>query len=129
MLLAQQDSRPLIEFTLAPLLQDHGLPLAVMGVLVVFSALVLIAVFIKLLPYVFGEDRRLRPAASAGLAAGHDGLSEEMLVVIAAAVAETIRQPHRIVHVRGLTTEDLEWSLGGRMQHHLSHNLPRRDRR
>ena len=50
MLVAQQDIRPLIEFTLAPLFEDHGIPLAVMGILVVFSVLILIATFIQLLP-------------------------------------------------------------------------------
>lgn len=129
MLIAQQDSRPLIEFTLAPLFQDHGIPLAVMGVLVVFSALVLIVVVIKLLPRVFGEARPTAAATPADLLAGTDQLSSETLVVIAAAVAETIRQPHRIVRIRGLTAQDLDWSLGGRMQHHRSHNLPHRDRR
>ena len=43
--------------------------------------------------------------------------------MIAAAVAETIRQPHRIVRIRGLTAEDLDWSLEGRMQHHQSHRI------
>ena len=59
MLLAQQDDRPLIEFTLAPLFEDYGIPLAVMGIFVVFMALVLVVVFITLLPRVlalgFGE--------------------------------------------------------------------------
>jgi len=128
MLLAQQDSRPLIEFTLAPLFEDHGFPLAVMGVLVVFLALVLIGVFIKLLPKVFGAAEVTEPSF-AGFLDADDELSEETLVIIAAAVAETMRQPHRIVRIRGLTSQPMEWSLEGRMQHHQSHNIPHRNHR
>ena len=50
MIWAQQDSRPLIEFTLSPLWEDQGIPLAVMGILVVFMALLLVVTFISLLP-------------------------------------------------------------------------------
>ncbi len=52
-------------------------------------------------------------------------LSEEIVVVIAAAVAEVMAKPHRIVHIRGLTPEDLGWSFQGRMQHHHSHRIQR----
>ena len=125
MLLAQQNSRPLIEFTLAPLFEDHGIPLAVMGVLVVFLALLLIAVFIILLPRVLSGASA--PEAIEPL--GEEEPSEETLVVIAAAVAEAIRQPHRIVRIRGLTSADFDWSLEGRMQHHQSHRIQPKDRR
>ena len=109
MLLAQQDSRPLIEFTLAPLFEDYGIPLAVMGILVVFVALVLIVLFITLLPAVFGSAFRRRRGSRPPRCrrSREDELPEETLVVIAAAVAETIRQPHRIVRIRGLTPADL----------------------
>lgn len=129
MLVAQQDIRPLIEFTLAPLFEDHGIPLAVMGILVVFSVLILIATFIQLLPRCMAllpPTAEQQPAVEPVV---EDELSEEILVVIAAAVAETIRGPHRIVRVRGLTPEDLGWSLEGRMQHHHSHRVQPRDRR
>jgi Na+-transporting methylmalonyl-CoA/oxaloacetate decarboxylase gamma subunit len=129
MLLAQ-DSRPLIQFTLAPLFDDIGIPLALMGVFVVFVALVLIAAFIKVLPRIFPH-----PSVSAAEPAGvqppfaEDEIPEETLVVIAAAVAETIRQPHRIVRIRGLTAEDMDWSREGRVQHHQSHRIQARDPR
>ena len=130
MLFAQQDNRPLVQFTLAPLFEDYGIPLAVMGVFVVFLALVLVVAFIALLPRLLKQPSPVSaPHLSHILAEAEDELSEEMMVVIAAAVAETIRQPHRIVRIRGLAHENLGWSLEGRMQHHHSHQLPHRDRR
>ncbi len=51
-LIAQQEDR-LIQFTSAPLFEDHGLPLAVMGILVVFLALSLVIAFISVLPRLF----------------------------------------------------------------------------
>jgi Na+-transporting methylmalonyl-CoA/oxaloacetate decarboxylase gamma subunit len=126
MLLAEQTSRPLMDFTLRPLLEDHGIPLAVMGILVVFAALALVVAFITLLPRLLGPVSAEQPATA--LAADEDALPEETLVILAAAVAAVICQPHRIVRVRGLTPEDHGWSLEGRMQHHQSHRI-HRDRR
>ena len=130
-LLAQQGSG---EFRLSfePLFEDHGLALAVMGILVVFLALTLLVVFITLLPRLL--ERTLARESQTTAPADpeitlKDELPEETLVVIAAAVAETIRQPHRIVRIRGLTPEDLGWSLEGRLQHHASHRLQRHDPR
>lgn len=130
MLLAEQDGRPLIDFTLDPLLEDFGIPLAVMGIFVVFTALALLVVFITLLPRVlerFLGDRLVEPARVE--APAEDELPEETVAVIAAAVAETLGGPHRIVRIRGLTPEDLGWSLKGRIHHHQSHRIQRRDRR
>jgi sodium pump decarboxylase gamma subunit len=129
MLWAQQDARPLVEFTLSPLFEEHGIPLAVMGVLVVFSALVLIVVFITLLPRVLARvspEESEQPAALPTTV--EEGLSEELVVVIAAAVAATIDKPHRVVKIRGLTPAELGWSLEGRTQHHQSHRLRSRNR-
>lgn len=126
MVFAQQDKGPLIDVTLSPLLEDHGIPLAVMGILVVFIALALVVSFITLLPRLLGQVNSQpteQPVVPQILA--EDEVSEETLIVIAAAVAEMIRVPHRIVRIRGLTPEDLGWSLEGRMQHHQSHR-PRR---
>jgi sodium pump decarboxylase gamma subunit len=127
MLLAQQENRPLIEFTLSPLFEDHGLPLAIMGVLVVFIALSLIVLFITLLPRMLGgaATKPSEPSVAQEVAADQE-LTEEMLVVIAAAVAESISTPHRIIKIRGLTPADLGWSLEGRMQHHQSHRVQHR---
>lgn len=129
MLLAQQDVRPLVEFTLDPLWKEHGIPLAVMGVFVVFSALVLIVVFITLLPRILARVSAEESKQPATLpTAFEDEMSEEMVVVIAAAVAATIDKPHRIVKIRGLTPAELGWSLEGRTQHHQSHRLRTRNR-
>ena len=124
MLLAQQNTRPLVDFTLAPLFQEHGIPLAVMGTLVVFIALVLIVMFITLLPRLVGRQPA-KPLESpvAVRATSDDELSPELVAVIAAAVAATLGEPHRIVKIRGLTPAELGWSMEGRMQHHQSHRF------
>ena len=129
MLLAQQDQRPLFEFTLAPLWEDHGFPLAVMGILVVFLALVLVVVAISVLPRVLGLFSAAEPEAETTAPTyGEDELPEEMLVVIAAAVAATISRPHRIVQIRGLTPAERGWSLEGRTHQHQSHRIQPRAR-
>ncbi|MCA9248897.1 MAG: OadG family protein [Planctomycetales bacterium] len=125
MLLAQNETRPLIEFTLAPLWHDHGIPLAIMGILVVFLALSLLATFIGLLPRLLPRPATAPIAAEPTEAAG-DEISEETLAVIAAAVAATLDRPHRIVRISGLTPQDLGWSLEGRLQHHQSHKIRHR---
>ena len=131
MILAQQASRPLIEFTTAPLLEEYGIPLAVMGILVVFSALILVVTFITLLPRVlavFSAEEEEESAAAPVLDISGDELPEQILVVIAAAVAQALEGPHRIVRIRGLTPADLGWSLEGRIQHHQSHQIQHRTR-
>ncbi len=121
----------MFELTFAPLLEDHGLPLAVMGILVVFVALLLVATFITLLPRILERiGPREAPAEEPpdSQLAGDEELSEEVMVVIAAAVAEVVRRPHRIVHVRGSRPEEVGWSLEGRIHHHHSHKVAQRGR-
>jgi len=129
MLFAQQDGRPLVEFTTAPVFEETGLPLVVMGITVVFMALAFVVSFITVLPRllarVFPEPQAKQSVAHA---ADIDELSEETVAVITAAVAATLLQPHRIVRIRGLTPEDQGWSLEGRMQHHQSHRISHRNR-
>jgi hypothetical protein len=67
-----------------------------------------------------------RRAPSALPMAADGGVPDEIVAVIAAAVAEVIDSPHRIVRIRGLMPDDLGWMLEGRMQHHASHKLPHR---
>ena len=101
---AQQVDRPLIEFTLAPLFTDDGIALAMMGISVVFAALVLVATVIILLPRVLAKiSPELAPQTEVrpSLADEEAELSAELLAVIAAAVAETVRVPHRIVRIGG----------------------------
>lgn len=134
-LLAQATDGSTLQFTLQPLLEDHGIPLAIMGIIVVFGALVLVSAFISMLPRLMGNlslrfpEKQEHQPAVAKKPAAKDELPEETLVVIAAAVAEMMSTPHRIVRIRGLTPEDLGWSRQGRGQLHSSHRIPRRDRR
>lgn len=124
MILAEQG------ITTAPWFEEHGIPLAVMGIVVVFMALAILVVFVTLLPRMLelGSARKLEELPIPELDV-EDEFSEETLVVIAAAVAETIRQPHRIIQIRGLTPSDLGWSLEGRTQHHQSHRVHHRGNR
>jgi len=131
---------PLAQVSLDPLWEDHGIALAMMGMLVVFSALVLVSTFIAVLPRLMEWLQRVHPEAvlthgkskpapkSTKKKPEDDDLPEEVLVVIAAAVAEMIPAPHRIVHTRQLRPEEHGWSLQGRMQHHTSHGAGGRPR-
>ncbi len=117
-----------------PLFEDQGIPLAIMGLFVVFAALVLVRVFIGTLPHIITTLDRFFPVAeesapNAAVPKVAEGIPEEIVVVIAAAVAMTLRVPHRIVHTRELSAEDLSWSLEGRLQQHASHRIHPRDSR
>ncbi len=130
MILAQQDTGPLVQFSLAPLSEEYGIPLAVMGILVVFMALTLVVTFISVLPHVAARlTAKSAPRSAESLLAAQDELPEEIRVVIAAAVAATIPHPHRVVLVRGTAPSSVAWSLEGRIQHHQSHRIPHRDQR
>jgi Na+-transporting methylmalonyl-CoA/oxaloacetate decarboxylase gamma subunit len=132
LLLALEHGGLAFRFTLEPLYEESGLALAAMGILVVFMALVLISLFITLLPRLMAALERFHPEekpAAAKASKPADELSEEIRVVIAAAVAAAIGTPQRIVRIRGLTPEDLGWSLEGRIQHHTSHRIQPRNRR
>ncbi|REJ88497.1 MAG: sodium ion-translocating decarboxylase [Planctomycetota bacterium] len=117
---------PTIEFNLEPLTGEHGLALAVTGMLVVFLALALVVTFITVLPRIASWLSRAHPSPAPAMPVEDEQLPEELLVVIAAAVAEVVRHPHRIVHIR--TPGDMSWSLEARLQHHQSHKIPHRDR-
>ncbi len=118
---------PKIEFRLEPLTGDDGITLAVLGMLVVFLALTLVAAFISILPRIARRISMARAVSTPpALPVDDDEVSEELLAVICAAVAAVVHQPHRIVHVR--SSEDLGWSLESRLQHHQSHSIPHRGR-
>lgn len=125
LLFAEEASRP-FDIQLQPLFRDTGIPLAIMGMLVVFAALVLVSVYVSLLPR-FADylaqrfPERMSPQPISQPSITRDDLTEEVLVVIAAAVAEVIDEPHRIIHARQLTPLDLAWSFEGRRQQHRSH--------
>ena len=128
MILAQQETEPLVRFTLSPLFEESGIALAIMGIVVVFLALVLVASFISVLPSLAERLSAARPTRPAPMATVDEAIPEQTLAIIAAAVAVTLQRPHRVVRVQGMTPEDLGWSLEGRMHHHHLH-APRRGRR
>jgi Na+-transporting methylmalonyl-CoA/oxaloacetate decarboxylase gamma subunit len=71
----------------------------------------------------------LAPKKTAG-AESHevDEISEEIAVVITAAVAAVIGESHHIVHMREVRPQELNWTMEGRMYHHASHQPPPRGR-
>lgn len=75
--------------TTAPLLEDTGLPLALMGIAVVFAALVLVALFIAALPrvlrYVAWVFPEKDPSAELG-ARATDAVEAPLIAAIAAAL-------------------------------------------
>jgi glutaconyl-CoA/methylmalonyl-CoA decarboxylase subunit delta len=104
---ADPTARQLIEF-------------AVGGLAVVLLSLSALAIFCSGVGYLF-QIGSAKTAPSRKPVSDDGTLSDEIVAVIAAAVATVVSTPHRIVHIRGLTTEELGWSLGGRLQHHASH--------
>lgn len=122
----------IVDFDWASLADETGLQLAIMGMSVVFIALILVVMFIKILPRVIERLERHLPtghghghvspaAATPSPARPPEGVPPHVMVVIAAAVAETVSEPHRILHTQPLTSADMAWSAEGRRQHHISH--------
>ena len=86
----------------------------------------LVSVYVTILPRfaLYLEDRfpeKESPQPVAQPSVSCDEVPEEILVVIAAAVAQVIDEPHRIIHTRQLTPLDLAWSFEGRRKQHASH--------
>lgn len=124
----------------APLFLETGIPLAVMGMIVVFLALIVLITIISAFPFAMGVLEKVFPesnhhaakpkqAPKPTPAATDDGtIPGHILAIIAAAVAEAEPGPVRIVRTRQLTTSELAWTLEGRIRHHASHRLQTRNR-
>jgi Na+-transporting methylmalonyl-CoA/oxaloacetate decarboxylase gamma subunit len=121
----------LAAFSWDELWKDTGLPLAIMGMFVVFVALILVRVFIGTLPRIMAFLERFYPekleAAQDAQQVESEEIPEAIVAVIAAVVADTIGIRHRIVRTRRITPEGMGWSLEGRLQHHASHRLKPRN--
>ena len=116
--------------------EETGLPLAIMGLFVVFAALVFVRVFIGTLPRImaalhhfFPEDQEATHGEAAGAQPASDEIPEAVVAVISAVVADIVGVRHRIVKTRQLTPKDMSWTLEGRLQHHASHRLQPQDRK
>lgn len=94
---------------------------ALTGMLVVVLSLSLLAVFSSVLARVMRMFAPRPRTTRAGALSQNNEVPDEVIAVITAAVAAVIDARHRIVIIRGLTPEDLSWSLEGRLQHHASH--------
>jgi sodium pump decarboxylase gamma subunit len=126
----------------APLFEETGIPLAIMGMLVVFLALSVLIIIISVFPFVMGLLDRWLPVShhhagntkskskpKANETVDNDGvIPPHILAIIAAAVFEMEPGPVRIVRTRQLTTSELAWTLEGRIRHHASHRLQARNR-
>lgn len=128
----------------APLMEETGLPLAIMGMFVVFLALIVLILIISSFPFVIGVLDRWLPVSEHHASKAKpkakstpkltepvplDGaIPPHILAIIAAAVYEMEPGPVRIVRTRQLTTSELAWTLEGRIRHHASHRLQSRNR-
>ncbi len=98
------------------------------GLMVVLVTLMLLAVLTTVVGMLFERlGARKKKAAPVALKKP-EGISEEEVAVITAAVAAAIDQTHRIAHIGPAVTGEGAWALGSRLQHHSSHK-PRRDTR
>jgi Na+-transporting methylmalonyl-CoA/oxaloacetate decarboxylase gamma subunit len=93
---------------------------AAAGLAVVLLSLSLLALFCSAVGHFF-QRSSARATPQRQSAVSSDALTEETVAVIAAAVAAVVALPHRVVHIRGLTAEEMGWMWGGRIQHHTSH--------
>ncbi|WP_145247592.1 hypothetical protein [Aeoliella mucimassa] len=100
-----------------------------MGIFVVVSALASLAIMSMVVGFVLNAMKKSPPPVKPADPVPEEGVPEETMVLIAAAVAAVISQPARIVHVRGLTPDDMAWALQGRSQIHASHALKPQDSR
>ncbi|TWU29769.1 OadG family protein [Bythopirellula polymerisocia] len=113
-----------LNFSLEPLWHDTGIPLALMGMFIVFFALIFISMFISRLPHIMAVLDKYLPQAEQLLnpPKPREGeISDEVIAVIAAAVSEALGKPHRIIHTRELTSRDMAWPQQGRWQIQTSH--------
>ena len=116
-----------------PLFEDDGIPLALMGFVVVFAALLTVRIFIGMLPRVMAVLNHYHPEQEKDLPSParqetlSQDLPDEIVAVIAATVAVIVRVPHRIVRTRDLSSDNMSWQLEGRRQHHASHSIQHRD--
>jgi sodium pump decarboxylase gamma subunit len=123
-----------------PLFHETGIPLAVMGMTVVFLTLIILVVIISAMPKLMAvldgiSAEKTVSAKSQNTAvkptpASRDGgdLPPELIAVLAAAASEMESGPVRIVRIRPLTPSELAWTLEGRLRHHASHQLQPRNR-
>lgn len=104
----------------------------VSGLLVVLITLMVLALFCTVMGLVFKSGAKPRSRTKLvttppqQLRPSSEQPEDHTTIVIAAAVASAIDQPHRIVHV-GSVADDA-WALERRFQHHHSHKV-RRDAR
>lgn len=114
-----------IKFSLEPLMHDLGLPLALMGIFIVFMALILVVTFISSLPRIMAVLERALPSAehatSAAPTTSPQDSDDDVIAVIAAAVATVIDHPHRIIRTREITAREMAWAQQGRLQVQTSH--------
>ncbi|WP_235951199.1 OadG family protein [Crateriforma spongiae] len=122
------------------LFSDFGIPLAILGMVVVFMALIILMMVITAMPRLIAlmegkpgkssaTDAKTKSATSpVPDDADDDELTPELVAVLTAAVAATERRPVRIVRTRRLTPSELAWTLEGRIRHHASHRLQPRNR-
>lgn len=119
---------------------SEGLQLMVVGMGIVFGALILIMIMMLVMNKVVGKSASepvkppaarpspaSRAAASRTLATTNGGIPTEVLAVITAAVAVAVGKPFRIHSVR-TTARQAPWAVQGRAAIHRSHRVRRGSR-
>lgn len=99
------------------------------GLMVVVASLTCLAVMCTAIGWLIKSFAPKPAAPAAAIPTAEERPTPEELAVITAALSAVVSQPHRIVHVRGLTPDDMAWSREGRAQIHSSHALKPRDTR
>jgi len=104
--------------------------LLVVGLTVVFLALILLAGMIRLLEWTDRRVNSLRIKKYAEKVETHkvdEEINDEIVAVLSAAVSTTLRRPVRIRKIRFLTGEPAEaWAVTGRLNIMASHAITRR---
>lgn len=103
----------------------YGLKISLIGLLVVFSALTMIAGMVRLFGHLFAEDKRKDSKEK------DDEISEEVIAAISAAVAVAIDRPFRVKRIQynRRPSETDGWSGQGRVTIMASHITSQMDRR
>jgi sodium pump decarboxylase gamma subunit len=112
---------------------DEGFELMVVGMGVVFTALVLIMILMIIIRAVVKMANKPKtapalqpaPAASASTPAQSDdsGMDPQIAVLLTAAVAAVVKRPFRIRQVAQINRNTNAWAEHGRSVHHRSHRV------
>jgi Na+-transporting methylmalonyl-CoA/oxaloacetate decarboxylase gamma subunit len=104
--------------------ESEALLLALVGMSVVFLALVTIGTFIFLLGRLFAE--RPAPVAETALSSSAEGIDARTVAILSAAAVAAVGRPVRIQRITFINRNTISaWAERGRVSIHGSHNVRR----